>query len=61
LINALITFLIVAILVVKATLRAFREKPAEYIERYDTAAISARSVDGWEVVSAGDGGVVMKK
>jgi large conductance mechanosensitive channel len=67
-INALLTFLIVALimfLVVKASLRWFREKPAapaEYIvERYDTAAINARSVDGWEVVSAGDGGVVMKK
>jgi large conductance mechanosensitive channel len=67
-INALITFLIVAIimfLVVKATLRWFKEKPeepAEYVvETYDTAAINARSVDGWEVVSAGDGGVVMKK
>jgi large conductance mechanosensitive channel len=67
-INALITFLIVALvmfLVVKATLRIFREKPeepAEYlVETYDAAAINARSADGWEVVSAGDGGVVMKK
>ena len=67
-INALLTFLIVALimfLVVKASLRWFREKPAEpaeyIVERYDTAAINARSVDGWEVVSAGDGGVVMKK
>jgi hypothetical protein len=63
-IDALITFLIIAILmflVVKGTLRAFREKPAEYIvETYDAAAINARSVDGWEVVSAGDGGVVKK-
>lgn len=67
-INALLTFLIVALimfLVVKASLRWFKEKPAEpaeyIVERYDTAAINARSVDGWEVVSAGDGGVVMKK
>lgn len=67
-INAVITFLIVALvmfLVIKASLRLFREKPAEpaeyIVEKYDTAAINARSVDGWEVVSAGDGGVVMKK
>lgn len=67
-INAVITFLIVAFvmfLVVKASLRAFRETPAEpaqyVIEKYDDAAINARSADGWEVVSAGDGGVVMKR
>jgi large conductance mechanosensitive channel len=67
-INALITFLVVAFvmfLVVKASLKVFKEKPeapAEYVvEKYDAAAINARSADGWEVVSAGDGGVVMKK
>lgn len=67
-INAVITFLIVAFvmfLVVKASLRIFKEKPAEpaqyVVEKYDDAALNARSADGWEVVAAGDGGVVMKK
>ena len=67
-VNAVITFLIVALvmfLVVKATLKLVKEKrtdPTEYVvETYDTAAINARSADGWEVVSAGEGGVVMKK
>lgn len=68
-INAAITFLIVAFimfLVVKATLRMFKEKeaaePTQYVvEKYDEAALNARSVDGWEVVSAGEGGVVLKK
>ena len=67
-VNALITFLIVALvmfLVVKATLKLVKEKrtdPTEYVvEAYDAAAINARSAEGWEVVSAGDGGVVMKK
>lgn len=66
--NAVITFLIVALvmfLVVKWSLRVFKEKsaePAQYVvEKYDDAALNARSTDGWEVVSAGDGGVVMKK
>jgi large conductance mechanosensitive channel len=67
-INAVITFLIVALVmfvVVKAALRIFAEKPAEpaeyVVETYDPAAINARSADGWEVVSAGAAGVVMKK
>lgn len=67
-VNAVITFLIVALvmfLVVKATLKLVKEKrtdPTEYVvEAYDAAAINARSAEGWEVVSAGDGGVVMKK
>ena len=67
-INAVITFLIVGLvmfLLVKATLRLFKEKPAEpaeyIVEKYDAGAINARSSDGWEVVTAGDGGVVMKK
>ena len=67
-VNAVITFLIVALvmfLVVKATLKLVKEKrtdPTEYVvETYDAAAINARSADGWEVVSAGEGGVVMKK
>ena len=67
-VNAIITFLIVALvmfLVVKATLKLVKEKrtdPTEYVvEMYDAAAINARSADGWEVVSAGEGGVVMKK
>lgn len=67
-INAAITFLIVALvmfLVIKASLKLIRAKaatPTEYVvERYDDAALNARSADGWEVVSAGDGGVVMKK
>ena len=66
--NAVITFLIIGLamfLVVKWSLRVFKEKsaePAQYIvEKYDDAALNARSADGWEVVSAGDGGVVMKK
>ena len=67
-VNAVITFLIVALvmfLVVKATLKLVKEKrtdSTEYVvETYDAAAINARSADGWEVVSAGEGGVVMKK
>ena len=67
-INAIITFLIIGLvmfLVVKASLKAFKEEPPappEYIvEKYDAAAINSRSADGWEVVSAGEGGVVMKK
>jgi large conductance mechanosensitive channel len=67
-INVAITFLIVALvmfLVVKASLKLIRAKaaaPTQYVvERYDDAALNARSADGWEVVSAGDGGVVMKK
>lgn len=68
-INAAITFLIVAFimfLLVKATLRMFKEKeaadPTQYVvEKYDEAALNARSADGWEVVSAGEGGVVLKK
>lgn len=67
-INALVTFLVIALvmfLLVKASLKVFKEKPAEparyVVEKYDDAALNARSADGWEVVSAGDGGVVMKK
>ena len=66
-VNAVITFLIVALvmfLVVKATLKLVKKRtdPTEYVvETYDAAAINARSADGWEVVSAGEGGVVMKK
>ena len=67
-INALITFVIVGFilfLIVKASLRMFKKEtppPPEYVvERYDAAAINSRSADGWEVVSAGEGGVVMKK
>jgi large conductance mechanosensitive channel len=67
-INAVITFLIVALvmfLVIKASLKLIRAKAAEptkyVVETFDVAAINARSADGWEVVSAGDGGVVMKK
>ena len=54
-VNAVITFLIIALimfLVVKAALRLLKEKPdipAEYVvESYDAAAINARSADGWE-------------
>jgi large conductance mechanosensitive channel len=67
-INAIITFLVIAFvmfMVVKASLKLFKAKAAEptqyVVEKYDDAAINARSADGWEVVSAGDGGVVMKK
>ncbi len=67
-INQVITFLIVALVmffVVKASLRLVKAKasePTQYVvEAFDDAAINARSADGWEVVSAGDGGVVMKK
>lgn len=67
-INAVVTFLIVALvmfLVVKASLKLIRAKaakPTQYVvEKFEDAAINARSADGWEVVSAGDGGVVMKK
>ena len=67
-INQVITFLIVAFvmfLVVKASLKLIKAKAAEptryVVEKFDDAAINARSADGWEVVSAGDGGVVMKK
>ena len=67
-INAVITFLIVALvmfIVVKASLKLIKAKTAEptqyVVERYDDAAINARSADGWEVVAGGDGGVVMKR
>jgi len=67
-VNAVITFLIIALvmfLLVKLALRLFKERkaePTEYVvERYDTAAINARSAEGWEVVSAGAEGIVMKK
>lgn len=67
-INAVITFLLVALvmfLVVKASLKLIKAKAAEptqyVVERYDDAAINARSANGWEVVAGGDGGVVMKK
>lgn len=67
-INALIAFLIVAFvmfMLIKASLRVFKEKPAEpaqyAVEKYDEAALNARSADGWEVVSAGADGVVLKK
>ncbi len=67
-VNAVVTFLIVAFvmfLLVKASLKLFKQKPAQptqyVIERLDDAAINARSADGWEVVSVGDGGVVMKR
>jgi large conductance mechanosensitive channel len=67
-INAIITFLIVALVmffVVKAAVRLMKEKEAEptqyVVERFDDAALNARAADGWEVVSAGDGGVVMRK
>ena len=67
-INAVITFLIVGFvmfLIIKASLKLIKAKAAEptryVVEKLDDAAINARSADGWEVVSAGDGGVVMKK
>jgi len=67
-INAIITFLIVALVmffVVKAAVRLMKEQDAEptqyVVERFDDAALNARAADGWEVVSAGDGGVVMRK
>lgn len=67
-INALIAFLIIALvmfLVVKVAIRLMKEKaanPPEYVvEKLDDAAINARSADGWEVVAAGEGGVVMKR
>lgn len=67
-INALITFLIVALvlfLVVKAALRIFKEKPAvpaEYrVEKADSTVLNALSEDGWEVVAANDTGVILKK
>ena len=67
-INQVIAFLIVALvmfLVVKASVKLVKAKDAEptqyVVEKFDDAAINARSADGWEVVSAGDGGVVMKR
>lgn len=68
LLNALIAFLITAFvlfMVVKAVnkmLKAKEAEPTQYaVERVDEAALNARSADGWEVVSATDAGVVLKK
>ncbi len=68
LLNALIAFLITAFvlfMVVKAVnkvLKAKQAEPTKYIvEKVDEAALNARSADGWEVVSATDAGVVLKK
>lgn len=68
LLNALIAFLITAFIlfmIVKAVnkvLKAKEAEPTKYIvEKVDEAALNARSADGWEVVSATDAGVVLKK
>ncbi len=67
-INAVVTFVIVAFilfLIVKWTIRLTREKPVEptqyLVEAYDVTAINALAADGWTVVAAGDGGVVLSK
>jgi large conductance mechanosensitive channel len=66
--NKVITFLItgfILFLIVKAATRMFKEKkatpPTYAVEKYDEAALNARAADGWEVVSAGEAGVVLKK
>lgn len=68
-INALIMFIITAFvlfLVMKAASKMMKAKeaaePTQYIvEKVDAAALNARSAEGWEVVSATDQGVVLKK
>jgi large conductance mechanosensitive channel len=67
-INALIMFIITAFvlfLVMKAASKAMKAKAAEptqyIVEQVDAAALNARSAEGWEVVSATDQGVVLKK
>jgi len=67
-INAVISFLIVALIlffIIKATLRIFKEKPsipAEYrVEKPDSTVLNSLSEDGWEVVAATADGVILKK
>ncbi len=67
-INALLAFVITAFvlyLVMKAATKMMKEKavePTQYmVEKIDAAALNARSAEGWEVVSATDQGVVLKK
>ncbi len=67
-INAVIAFLItgfILFLVVKATLKLFKEKPAvptEYrVEKADSTILNQLSEDGWEVVTANEDGVILKK
>ena len=60
LITAFVLFLVVK--AVNKMLKARDAEPTQYIvEKVDAAALNARSADGWEVVSATDAGVVLKK
>ncbi len=67
-INKVISFLItgfILFMIVKTAMKYMKKKdeapPTYAVEKYDEAALNARSADGWEVVSAGADGVVLKK
>jgi large conductance mechanosensitive channel len=67
-INFLIYFLIVAFVlfwVVRISRKLMREKPAqppEYaVERLDASTLNERAADGWKIVGASDGQVVLEK
>jgi large conductance mechanosensitive channel len=67
-INFLIYFLIVALVlfwVVRISRKLMREKPAEppeyAVERLDASTLNERAADGWQIVGASDGQVVLEK
>jgi large conductance mechanosensitive channel len=67
-INFLIYFLIVALVlfwVVRISRKLMREKPAEppeyAVERLDASTLNERAADGWKIVGASDGQVVLEK
>jgi large conductance mechanosensitive channel len=67
-INFLIYFLIVAFVlfwVVRISRKLMRDKPAEppeyAVERLDAATLNERAADGWKLVGASDGQVVLEK
>jgi len=67
-INFLIYFLIVAFVlfwVVRISRKLMREKPAEppeyAVERLDASTLNERAADGWKIVGASDGQVVLEK
>jgi large conductance mechanosensitive channel len=67
-INFLIYFLIVAFVlfwVVRISRKLMREKPAEppeyAVEPLDASTLNERAADGWKIVGASDGQVVLEK
>ena len=67
-INFLVYFLIVSFVlfwVVRISRKLMREKPAEppeyAVERLDAATLNERAADGWKIVGASDGQVVLEK